>query len=537
MILSETQANRMAEKLLQIQELSKKHGHLNVLKKVSFELERGEVLGLVGRRGSGKSTLLNLLGGAMQPSGGEIILAGKPYTCQSAVEARQAGIELVYQTPQLLETLDIVHNVFLGHEVGFLGKVGSASWDLMYNRARDLLVSLDLPPSFMREKVKELTDEHRHLVAFARSVCQPPKLLLLDDFLPNLSFRRQELIIEHVRKLANKGIGVIISSDNLKHLFKITDRILVLFEGRVSTVRATEEVTPREIVELIVGANNPKQVTPVIWALENYHAAQKQTKKLFRQQAALHEDLQASDTLNRELVDKLSVQVKASDRLNAALQATQRRLLTEREEERKALARELHDLVIQDLLSANYRLEEVEGQLDTGEPRGELERIRSDIRQVVDNLRQLCRDLRPPTIDNHGLDAAIRSHAQEWEERHGISVRLKIDPALKRLPETTEISVFRIIQEGLSNIGKHATARNASVIVLRTHEDNLLIRISDDGVGIASSINLADLTSQKHFGLIGISERAALLGGTMKTETSKQGGFILQVEIPSPYPS
>ena len=527
----------MSQKLLQVQALSKSHGHLHVLKKVSFDLQAGEVLGLVGRRGSGKSTLLNLLGGAMQPSSGKIFFAGNDYSEQNAISARQAGIELVYQTPQLLEALDIVHNIFLGHETGWIGSIGSSSWDRMYAQARDLLVSLDLPSSFMREKVKDLTDEHRHLVAFARAVCQPPKLLLLDDFLPNLSFRRQELILEHARRLADAGVGVIISSDNLKHLFKLTDRILVLFEGRVSNIRATEDVTPREIVELIVGANNSKQVTPVIWALENYHAAQKQTKKLFQQQTALHEDLQASDTLNRELVEKLSVQVKASDRLNAALQATQRRLLTEREEERKALARELHDLVIQDLLSANYRLEEVEGQLEVDEPHGELETIRNEIRQVVDDLRQLCRDLRPPTIDNHGLVTAIRSHAQEWEERSGISIQIDIDPVLGRLPEPVEISIFRIIQEGLNNIGKHATAENASVSVQRTPRDSLLIRIVDDGKGMGASLNLADLSSQKHFGLIGISERAALLGGTMSTESSLEKGFILQVEIPSPYPS
>lgn len=527
----------MSRKILQVHSLSKAHGHLRVLRNVTFDLKPGEVLGLVGRRGSGKSTLLNLLGGAMQPSSGKIIFAGKDHTYQNIVSARQAGIELVYQHPQILDSLDIVHNIFLGHEDGWFGIAGSTSWNRMYTQAEELLRNLGIPPSFLRKKVKDLTDEHRHLVAFARSVCQTPKLLLLDDFLPNLSFRRQELALDHIHKLANGGSSVIISSDNLKHIFSITDRILVLFEGKISAIRTTADVSPRDIVELIVGASNPKQVTPVIWALENYHAAQKQTKELFQQQAALHENLEASDTLNRQLVERLSAQVKASDRLNTALQSTQRRLLTEREEERKALARELHDSVIQDLLSANYRLEETEGQLNVGREHLELATIRNEIRQVVGDLRQLCRDLRPPTIDNHGLVAAIRSHAQEWEERSDISIEIDIDPALGRLPETAEISIFRIIQEGLNNIGKHATAQNASVAVHRTNKDNILISIIDDGKGMVPSIDLADLTSQKHFGLIGISERAALLGGTMSLESPKNGGFVLQVEIPSPYPS
>ena len=527
----------MSNKLLQVRSLSKTHGHLRVLKKVSFELKSGEILGLVGRRGSGKSTLLNLIGGTMPPSGGEIIFAGKKHACKDVTSARQAGIELVYQTPQILHNLDIVHNVFAGHEFGWHGTIGARSWDAMYTHARDLLGSFDLPPSFLRKKTRDLTDEHRHLVAFARAVCLPPKLLLLDDVLPNLNFHRQELILKHIRKINDQGTAVIISSDNLNHLFKITDRILVLFEGKISAIRRTADVTPRDIVELIVGAGNPKQVTPVIWALENYHIAQEQTKKLFQQQAALHEDLEASDNLNRQLVQKLSAQVTASNNLNTALQAAQRRLLTEREEERKALARELHDSIIQDLLSANYLLEESEDRLRAGEQDAGFESIRNEIREVVGDLRQLCRDLRPPTIDNHGLLAAIRSHAQEWQERSGITIEIDIDPNLGRLPEATEISIFRIIQEGLNNIRKHATAKNASVSVQRTAQDNLLVRILDDGKGMAPSLNLVDFSSQKHFGLLGISERAALLGGTMSTGSPENGGFLLQVEIPSPYPA
>ncbi len=527
----------MSNKLLQVRSLSKTHGHLRVLKEVSFDLNSGEVLGLVGRRGSGKSTLLNLIGAAMPPTGGEILFEGKDHSFKKVVDVRQAGIELVYQSPQLLDNLDVVHNIFLGHEIDWRGTIGVRAWKEMYAHAHDLLGSFELAPDFLRKKTRDLTDEHRHLVAFARAVCLPPKLLLLDDFLPNLSFRRQELILKHIQKLKENGTSVIISSDNLNHLFKITDRILVLFEGKVSALRATAEVTPRDIVELIVGAGNPKQVTPVIWALENYHAAQKQTTELFRQQAALHEDLEASDTLNRQLIQKLSAQVNASDGLNTALQAAQRRLLTEREEERKALARELHDSVIQDLLSANYLLEESEDRLNSGEKGVGLEPVREEIRQVVGDLRQLCRDLRPPTIDNHGLAAAIRSHAEEWQERSGTAIEIEVDPKLGRLPETTEITIFRIVQEGLNNIGKHATAKHASVTVRRTSKDNLLVRIADDGKGMAPSLDLVGLSSQKHFGLLGISERAALLGGTMSTDSPPEGGFVLHVEIPSPYPA
>ncbi len=527
----------MSEILLEVQSLSKSYGNLKVLDDIAFAMKRGEIIGLVGRRGAGKSSLLHLIGGANHATAGKIYLEGQPVRFTSYGQARQNGVELVYQTPQIVEQLDVVHNIFLGREICWPAAIGIPLVKRMYRQARNLLADLDLPSSMLQKKTADLNDEQRQLVVLARSLCQSPRLLLMDDVLSNLSFHHQEVILAHIKKMAREGMGVIISSENLKHLFNITDRILVLYQGKLSADQQTTDCTPREIVELVVGGSNPEQVTPVIWALESYHAAQQQTEELFRKQAELHENLEASDTLNRQLINKLSEQVQALDRLNTALQETQRRLLTKREEERKALARELHDLVLQDLLSVNYHLEETENNESSDEQRIELKAIREGIRQVVGDLRQLCRDLRPPTIDNHGLSSAIRSHIQEWGDRTRISFHVEIDPRLGRLPDTTEISVFRIIQEGLNNISKHATAQNVFLTLQRTPADNLLIRIVDDGQGFEIPPDLAYLTAHKHFGLVGISERTALLGGAMNLEVPPGGGFVLQVEIPSPYPS
>ena len=329
---------------------------------------------------------------------------------------------------------------------------------------------------------------------------------------------------------------MIVCSDNLKHLFNITDRILVLYEGQLVADRYTSDFTPRDVVELIVGASDQEQITPVIWALESFHKAQQHTEELFQEQAQLHETLQASDLLNRQLIEKLSEQVKSMDRLNTALQVTQRRLMTEREEERKALARELHDSVIQDLLGLNYRLEEVEGSEKSNEQRKELHAIRSTIRQVVSDLRQLCRNLRPPTIDNHGLSSAIPSLVQEWEERSGVSANLEIDQTLGRLPELMELSIFRIIQEGLGNVAKHANANEVKLTLKYSPEGRLLIRFADDGRGIDTLPNLAELLTKKHFGLAGIGERVALLDGRMQIKSSVGEGFVLEVELPNPNP-
>jgi signal transduction histidine kinase len=526
----------MSDAILRIQSITKTYGNLKVLDNITFELQRGEILGLVGRRGAGKSTLLHLIGGAIQPSQGTIFWQGRSKNFTTSSHAREEGIELVSQPSQVVDQLDVIQNIFLGHEIKKLPFLGLQNRIKMYDRARDLLANFDLPENLINEPITNLTNEQRHLIALMRAFSQPPRLLLLDDILPNLSYYHQELLLERVREQVQQGLGVIVCSDNLKHLFSITDRILVLFEGRLVADRPTSESTPRDVVEFIVGASNQEQITPVIWALESYHKAQQQTEELFQEQEKLQQNLQASDLLNQQLIERLRNRVKAMDRLNAALQDTQRRLMTEREEERRALARELHDSVIQDLLGLNYLLEDIEEAESSDAQRDELSTARETIRQVVGDLRQLCRDLRPPTIDNHGLSSAIPSLAQEWEERTGVPVKVEIDPFLGRLPELVELSIFRIVQESLGNVSKHANAREVQLTIKRTSAGYLSIRFADDGEGIAKLPDLANLSAQQHFGLVGISERVALLDGSMEIESSSGQGFVLKIELPNPNP-
>jgi len=187
-------------------------------------------------------------------------------------------------------------------------------------------------------------------------------------------------------------------------------------------------------------------------------------------------------------------------------------------------------------LGLSYHLEEIEDLEKSTVLRHDVAAIRHGIRNLVGELRQMCSDLRPPTIDHHGLTAAIDSLAHEWAERNDIQIQLEIDPALGRLPETIELSVFRIVQEGLNNIRKHAVAHHVRLSLQRTSSTNLLVRLEDDGQGLPVPTDLASLSINKHFGLVGISERVALLGGFMHIESLKGNGTILQVEIPSPYP-
>ena len=554
----------MAQPFLTVDKISKRFDRLPVLQDVSFSVARGEVVGLVGRQGAGKSTLFHILNGVMPPSSGSIYVDGVARRLNSRRQAQRMGIETIYQisspidqfnaidnfwsdrdvgnettrrTSGLVEQFNVVENIMLGREIKKAPFLGVIDWDKMARSAMQLLEEFNLDPGLIREQVSNLSDEQRQLLTVARIFHKPCRLLLMDDIIPVLSFERQKILMEKIRQLAHQGTSIIISSDDLKHLFAITDRILVLYEGRLVADRNTSDAVPREIVELIVGSARQEQVTPLIWALESYHSAQQQAEDLRRTQVTLQESLEVRNSLNRQLFEHLGTQIEALDQLTAALQATQRRLITEREDERKALARELHDQVIQDLLSFNYNLEEIENDFE-GSPalQKDVASIRSGIRNVVSELRQICSDLRPPTIDHHGLSAAIDSLAHEWSERNNIQVQLEIDPALGRLPETIELSVFRIVQEGLSNIRKHAAAKQVKLSLQRTSSASLLVRLEDDGQGLLVPIDLASLSVNKHFGIVGISERVALLGGTMSLDSPRGQGMILQVEIPSPHP-
>jgi signal transduction histidine kinase len=525
-------------KLLSVKNLSKYFGSVAALTGVQFDLAPGEVLGVVGQRGSGKSTLFQVLSGVYAPSSGEIWMDGKRISLRSASYAQRSGIETVHQNPQLAGNFNVLNNIFLGREIWSMEPFRMRpDENRMAQIATELLAEFDMPRDLMFEKPANLSNEQTLIVALCRALCRPSRLLLLDDALASLTFERQQKLLSHIKQVAGQNVAVILSSDDLKHIFAVTDRILVLYQGRQIALRATSETTPREIVELIVGSNRQEQVTPVIWAFESYYAAQQQAEELRRSQMVLRESLEAQDSLNRQLIERLRDQVEALDRLNLALQEANRRLMTEREAERKALARDLHDQVIQDLLSYNYQLEDAESEITDPIQREELANIRNGIRSVVSSLRQVCSDLRPPTIDSHGLSAAIRSLTHQWSKMSGIKVTLEIDPDLGRLPEPIELSVFRIVQEGLSNVRKHSEATQVHLALSRTPTASLLVRLSDNGKGIARPLNLAKLSEQKHFGILGISERVTLLGGTMQVESAPGGGMMLKIEIPSPYPS
>ena len=526
----------MKSPMLRVDGLSKQFGSLAAVQNVSLDIKPGEIVGLAGRSGAGKSVLIKMLAGLETPDRGHIYF--REQRLHWPFQAQSLQINVIHQEPALAERLDITSNIFLGNEIcwPFLRKwLQIPHQRRMDEEAHRLLLSLDVQFPSLHERVANLSSEKRQLVAIAQVMARPSQIILIDDPSLLLSMPYQERLLDLIRLWQRKGISVLFSSHNLDHLFAVTDRIVVLRQGHLVGDFRTDAANRERIVAALVGTADRQQRTPVIWALDSYYRARKQAETLRHNQMLLRRDLAAQDNLNRQLVDQLADQVKALDSANLALQDAQRRLLTEREQERKHLARELHDQMIQDLLSLNYELEEMTAKA-TAVPSlaADITEVRNDIRTLVEDLRRICGNLRPPTIDSLGLEAALQSYLHDWSRRTGIAVVLDIDDNFGRLPEAIELSIFRIVQEGVNNIWKHADASKANVTLQHTSPRMLLISIADDGVGLQKNFNFGELSETGHFGLLGISERVALMGGRLHFQNLNESGLMMQVEVPHP---
>jgi signal transduction histidine kinase len=524
------------EPLLKAENLSKSFGTLPVVLNVSLEVYTGEVVGVIGQSGSGKSTLAMLLAGFHTADEGELYFKGNQLRWPFHV--RSLGIEVIHQSPSLAEDLDITSNIFLGNEIGWppLGK-----WLKVPNRHRmdqeaaQILETLGMQFSSLRLVVANLTSEQRQMIAIARVMTYRPDLIIIDDPTRLLGYSNQQNLLSLIQMWQNQGISVLFSSNNLDHLLAVTDRIIVLRKGRQVAEYRTDDVDRDEILAKMIGTSDQQQLTPIIWALDSYYRAREQAESIQQSKALVEKDLVAQETFRRKLIDQLAEQVTVLDSANLALQDAQRRLLTELEQERKHLAREIHDQIIQDLLSTNYQLEEVEADDDSPPSlRENLTVIRTNIRGLIEELRVICGNLRPPTIDSLGVGAAIQSFAQEWARRTNIALKLETDENLGRFPETIALSIFRIVQEGLNNVYKHAEASDVKVSLKHTSPRSLMIAISDNGRGIPEDFDLSALSSKGHYGLLGVSERVALLGGRLRLQNQSTGGLLIQVEIPHP---
>lgn len=240
--------------LLELRGVNKSFGVVHVLHDVDFAVYPGQVTALVGDNGAGKSTLVKVIAGIYGRDSGDYLYEGQPVQVHNPRDVAALGIEVVYQDLALCDNLDIVQNMFLGRELrkrGFLDDL------TMEDRARETLASLSVRTvKSVRQSVASLSGGQRQTVAIAKAVLWNSRIVLLDEPTAALGVAQTRQVLDLVRRLADRGLGVVLISHNMNDVFEVADRITALYLGRVAADVPTESVTHNQVVELITAGRS-----------------------------------------------------------------------------------------------------------------------------------------------------------------------------------------------------------------------------------------------------------------------------------------
>ncbi len=244
----------MNQPILQLRGINKSFGPVHVLHDVDLVVRAGEVTALVGDNGAGKSTLVKCIAGIHGTDSGEVIFQGEPVSVTSPRDAAALGIEVVYQDLALCDNLDIVQNMFLGRERTASGLLDEAS---MEQAARDTLASLSVRTvKSVRTPVASLSGGQRQTVAIAKSVLWDSKVVLLDEPTAALGVAQTRQVLDLVRRLADKGLGVLLISHNMNDVVEVSDTVAALYLGRLAAQVPVPETSVGQIVELITSGSS-----------------------------------------------------------------------------------------------------------------------------------------------------------------------------------------------------------------------------------------------------------------------------------------
>jgi D-xylose transport system ATP-binding protein len=240
--------------LLRLDGISKHFGAIEALRDVSFSVNRGEVVALLGDNGAGKSTLVKIIAGGMPASGGRIVLEGVERNFASPTEAKAAGIETVYQDLSLCTNVDVVANFFMGRELTrrVLGIPILRERDMQAETAKALAAGGTRIPS-LRVNVEHLSGGQRQAIELNRFVHWGGKLVLLDEPFAALGVEQTRRGLEMVERVRAQGIGLMLITHVMAQAFQVADRIVVLRHGTVAGDVATETTSPDEVVRMITG--------------------------------------------------------------------------------------------------------------------------------------------------------------------------------------------------------------------------------------------------------------------------------------------
>ena len=233
--------------LLQLRDIGKTFGPVQALTGINLDVPVGQVTALVGDNGAGKTTLIKCIAGIHEPSSGEIVWKGRPVHLHSPKEAASLGIATVYQDLALADNLDIVQNMLLGREKTHFGLLDEISMELI---AKKTLADLSVTTvRSIRQPVGSLSGGQRQAVAVAKAVMQDARLVIMDEPTAALGVSQTEMVLNLITTLASRGHAVIVVSHNLTDVFRVADRIAVLYLGTLAAVGPASEFDSQSVVE------------------------------------------------------------------------------------------------------------------------------------------------------------------------------------------------------------------------------------------------------------------------------------------------
>jgi D-xylose transport system ATP-binding protein len=243
--------------LLELEGVSKRFGPVQALEGVDFAVHGGEVVALVGDNGAGKSTLVKAISGINTIDEGKFVFEGRPVKISGPSDAVGLGIATVYQDLALCDNLDVVANLFLGNEVVGSGPAAVTQQldeTAMEHRSHELLEQFAVTIPSVRSEVGGLSGGQRQQVAVARSLLGDPKVVLLDEPTAALGVAQTATVLDLIKRLRERGLGVVVISHNLADVFEVADRIFVLRLGRPAGTFDVREASREDVVAAITGA-------------------------------------------------------------------------------------------------------------------------------------------------------------------------------------------------------------------------------------------------------------------------------------------
>jgi simple sugar transport system ATP-binding protein len=240
--------------LLELTGISKSFGAIHALQGIDLSISEGEAVGLMGDNGAGKSTLMKIIAGNFPPTDGAIRINGREVQFHRPIDARKAGIEIVYQDLALCDNLTAAANVFLGRELHKrIGPFSFLDHQAMVDRSADLFNELK-SETRPRDLVRQMSGGQRQAVAIARTRLSDPKLVLMDEPTAAISVRQVAEVLDLIRRLKETNHAVVLVSHRMPDVFAVCDRVAVLRRGTKVADKPTVDTDPEEITGLITGA-------------------------------------------------------------------------------------------------------------------------------------------------------------------------------------------------------------------------------------------------------------------------------------------